>query len=294
MDEITVKARAKINLSLDVLGKREDGYHEISTVMQSLSLFDTIEIKKINKPNYGIKLITGDNNWLPVDDKNLIYKAADYLKKAFNIETGVFINLTKMIPISAGLGGGSADGAATLIAMRDLFNLPLTNDDLVGIAANFGADVPFCVYGGTALATGIGDILTPLPCPPFAYVVLVKQYIIISTTEVFAELNLEDITHRPDTNKIVHHIQNGDLRSVCGEMVNVLDTVTIARNPQITDVKEALLANGAIGAAMSGSGPTVFGIFETRFMAEKAIEVIKDKFEDIEDIILTKFEARRS
>jgi len=293
MEEITIKARAKINLALDISGKREDGYHEISTVMQTLSLFDTLEIKKIYKPNYGVKLVS-NVGWLPVDEKNLVYKAATYLKEVFAIDTGVFINLTKVIPTSAGLGGGSADCAATLVAMRDLFDLPLTNQDLEELGAKFGADVPFCVSGGTSHATGFGELLKPLPQPPFAHVLLVKPPTIVSTEEIFGDFSMDRISQRPDIDKIISCIDQGDLEGMCREMGNVLETVTIPKYPELDEIKKVLIKQGAMGAMMSGSGSTIFGIFKRRGQMEQAAEFIKSSFTHINEIFLTKFEPRRN
>ncbi|MCL2855092.1 MAG: 4-(cytidine 5'-diphospho)-2-C-methyl-D-erythritol kinase [Defluviitaleaceae bacterium] len=292
MEEIVIKARAKINLALDVLGKRDDGYHDISSVMQTVSLCDTLQIKKIYKPNYGLKLAT-NVTWLAVDERNLVYRTAAYLKEVFAIETGIFIHIAKEIPTSAGLGGGSADCAATLLGMRKLFKLPLSDDDLMDLAVKFGADVPFCVHGGTAHAMGIGEKLKSLPNPPFAQVLIVKPPVIVSTGEVFAGFTMDKPTTRPDIDKIIHHINQGDLEGMCNEMGNVLEAVTIPLNPQIADIKRVLMAQGAMGAMMTGSGATVFGIFEKHHQMEQVAKAVKATFADIKEIFLTKFEPRR-
>lgn len=293
MENITIKARAKINLALDIMGKREDGYHEISTVMQTLSMFDTLEIKKVHKPNYGIKIIT-NVTWLPLGEKNLIHKAITYLKEVFAIDTGIFVNLNKIIPTAAGLGGGSSDCAATLIAMRDLFNLPLTNQDLVEIGANFGADVPFFINGGISHATGFGQLIRPLPQPPFAYVLLVKPTMLVSTEETFNRFDMDKVTQRPNIDKMIEYIYQGNLEGMCSQMVNVLETVTITKYPELGRLKKTLIQQGAEGAMMSGSGPTVFGLFRKRTEIGQAADFIKLNFPYINEIFITRLEPRRN
>jgi len=286
MDEIRVKARAKINLSLDIMGKRDDGYHEISTIMQSVELFDSLHIKKVYKPNY-LKLVT-NISWLATDEKNLVYLAAAYLKKEFNIKTGIFINLKKNIPASAGLGGGSADCAAAMAGIRNLFKLPLTDDDLIEIAGKFGADVPFCIKGGLAHATGIGEKLEPLPKLPMMHIVLIKPLVIVSTEEVFKGFRLDKVTHRPNTEGMLKSIQNGDWEGICNSMGNVLESVTANQYPIIKELKEVLLGQGAMAAMMTGSGPTVFGVFARRSSAENAVNVLRKNYPDFNEIYLTK------
>ncbi|MDR2167002.1 MAG: 4-(cytidine 5'-diphospho)-2-C-methyl-D-erythritol kinase [Clostridiales bacterium] len=286
MEEINIKAAAKINLALDIKNKRDDGYHEVATIMHSTALFDNLFIKKVYKPDY-LKVVS-NIVWLPTDDKNLAYRAAEYLKARFAVETGIFVNLTKNIPVSAGLGGGSANCAAALKGVRNLFKLPLTDADLAELGAKFGADVPFCVKGGAALATGIGEKLTPLRKLPFCHILLVKPPVIVSTEEVFRDFDPAKVKARPDIEKLVYFLENKDLSGLAANMVNVLESVTAAQNPIIYAIKEEIMALGALGAAMTGSGPTVFGIFERRESAERAMAVIKAKYPDFTEIFLTK------
>jgi len=286
MQELYTKARAKINLALDILGKRNDGYHEISTIMQTLTLHDEIYIQKVYKPNY-LKLVA-NHSWLPTDERNLVYQAADYLKNKYAIDEGIFIEIYKIIPASAGMAGGSADAAATLKGIRRLFDLPLTDDDLIKLGVKFGADVPFCIMGGMAHATGIGEILQPLPKMPFCYIVVIKPPAIISTQDVFADFNLSKVQKRPDMEKILHYIHKQDIAGIAENMGNVLESVTEKNHPIITDIKDFLMQQGALGAMMTGSGPTVFGIFSSKAKGQNAVNAAKTRYADINEIFLTK------
>ena len=285
-EHLCLKARAKINLALDVCRKRPDGYHELKTVMQTVALYDNLYIKKVHKDNY-LKLVT-NLSFLPNDHKNIVYKAAKALIDHFNIQEGVFIQLQKNIPVSAGLGGGSADCAATLIGMRNLFYLPMSLTDLAEKGRELGADVPFCVMRGTALAEGIGERLTRLSPMPNCYIVLAKPQVIVSTAEVFKSFDFDKVKERPDTDQLIFHIGKGDLKGICRQMKNSLESVTAENYPIIYSLKEALLECGAEGAMMSGSGPTVFGLFSSPGRARSACASIKDKFPDVHDIILTR------
>ncbi|MCL2353712.1 MAG: 4-(cytidine 5'-diphospho)-2-C-methyl-D-erythritol kinase [Defluviitaleaceae bacterium] len=286
MEELKVRARAKINLALDIKGKRDDGYHEISTIMQSIALYDEITIKKVYKPDY-IKLVT-NLSWLPTGKKNLVYQAVEYLKETFEIETGIFVNLTKHIPASAGLGGGSADCAATLMGVRDLFKLPISDEELMEISARFGADVPFCIRGGTAHATGVGEVITPLPPLHIPYIVLAKPPIIVSTEDVFKNFKQENVQKPIDVEKVIYYIHQGDLAGVCSNMGNVLESVTESRYPIVGRLKEDMMEKGAIGAMMSGSGSSVFGVFKSKQDAEESLKDIKEKYPDIVDLFITR------
>jgi len=287
MHEIHVKARAKINLSLDITGKREDGYHEISTVMQTVALHDAMHIKKIYKPDYHLKVVS-NLAWLPDDERNLAYRAAKYLKDRFDIAEGIFINIEKVIPASAGLGGGSADCAAALLGIRNLFKLPLTDDELCELSVQFGADVPFCVMRGCAHATGIGEILQPLPQLPYMHIVLAKPPVIVSTEEVFRDFDIDTVTKRPDTQGLIDGIENRDLSEICAGMANVLESVTAKKHPIINDLKAFLMDKGAEVAMMTGSGPTVFGIFNGRKAAEEAAKALKKAYRNFNDIFVTR------
>lgn len=280
---IYLKARAKINVSLDILGKRDDGYHEMRMVMQTLELHDTLYIKKIDKPH--IKLIT-NLPWLPTDEKNLAYRAAEVLREECNIKQGIFISITKNIPVAAGLAGGSSNCAATLVGIRKLFRLNLPNERMYAIGKSLGADVPFCLMRGTALAEGIGEKLTRLPNHPATYVVLAKPPINVSTKTVFKEFDMCNVKKRPNTEKIISAIGNSDVYSVSQELCNVLETVTEEMHPIVADLKSIMLNHNAMGSIMSGSGPTVFGYFKYKHDAVNAIHEIKSL--SIKEVFLTR------
>lgn len=284
LDEIILKARAKINLTLDVTGKREDNYHILEMIMQTISLYDKVYVKKIDKPVLRLK---SNLDWLPADERNLAYMAAKLLKEEFQIKQGIFIELDKRIPVAAGLAGGSTDCAAVLIAVNRLFRLGLSKEELMKYGLRLGADVPYCIMRGTVLAQGIGEVLTPLSqqCP-FCYVVLVKLPISVSTAFVYKNLSLQSIQSRPNTAKMIQSIENGDLEGVCNYLCNVLETVTISHYPEINKVKKRLLQLGAKGSLMSGSGPTVFGLFKEKETAQKAVLQLKEELK-IKDIIFT-------
>jgi len=288
MEEIYSRGRAKINLALDITGVRDDGYHAVNGVMQSLALFDNLHIKKIYKPDY-LKLVS-NLSWLPNDERNLVWRAARYLIDRFDIKTGIFISIDKAIPASAGLAGGSADCAAALLGIRDLFDLPLTNEEIQEISVQFGADVPFCVQKGCAVATGIGEVLKPLPKLPYMHILLVKPPVIVSTEDAFKQYKHFDMTQitRPDVGAMVEAVNNGDLQAICNAMGNALEEVTASRFPIIHDLKAQMVAHGALAAMMTGSGPTVFGIFLTKRAAIAAGQAVKAAFPDIHEIIVTK------
>lgn len=283
MNQVILKSRAKINLTLDVLGKREDGYHNIKMIMQTVNLYDTIYIKKIRAE--GIKLFT-NLKWLPTDDKNLAYKAADLIKKRYNITGGVLIEIKKRIPIAAGLAGGSSNAAAVLVGMKTLFNIKSSTKELMSIGKEIGADVPYCIMRGTALAEGIGDILTRLPkCPDF-YVVLAKPPISVSTQSIYKSLDNEIIKQRPNTQVVIDAIKSGDKIKIANNLYNVMEIVTAKKYPIIKEFKNFLMQKGALGVVMSGSGPTVFGLFNDKELARKAYYRLKvDK--NVKDAFLT-------
>jgi len=287
MNQIYIKARAKINLSLDIVGKRDDGYHDISTVMQSLSLFDSIEIKKVHKPDYHLKIVS-NMSWLPNDDRNLAWQAAEYLIDRFDIKEGIFIGIQKAIPSSAGLAGGSADCAATLLAVTKLFALPLHLEEIIELSSQFGADVPFCVMQGCAHATGIGEILNPLPKIPYVHIVLAKPPSIVSTEDVFRNFRLNEVKKRPDTEKVIYSIKAGDLKGICDGMGNVLENVTEVKYPLISEIKNLMIKQGAEASMMTGSGPTVFGIFTEKRKAIACAKLIKSTYPDLNEIFVTK------
>lgn len=265
MNRIQLKARAKINLALDVLGRRADGYHDVKMIMQTVNLYDKIDIKKIKKPEIIIKT---NLPYIPTDENNLAYKAAKLILDNYGIKTGVFIRLFKVIPVAAGLAGGSSDAAAVLIGLNKLYDLNLSIDELMALGVTIGADVPFCLLRGTALAEGIGEKLTTLAPMPDCFVLLAKPNINVSTAQVYEELEAEHIQSHPNIEAMIDAIEKDNLKEVAHLMGNVLESVTIKRYPVIEEIKALMLENGAVGAMMSGSGPTVFGLYEDENLAK--------------------------
>ncbi|MDR1537059.1 MAG: 4-(cytidine 5'-diphospho)-2-C-methyl-D-erythritol kinase [Clostridiales bacterium] len=272
MESILVRARAKINLALDVLRKREDGYHDLRMIMQTVYLHDILIIKKTDK--YPFKLAT-DALHLPVDERNLVHQAAAFCMKEFNLDRGMFILLKKSIPMAAGLAGGSSDCAAAISGINRLYDLKLSNEEIRSIGKRFGADVPFCAMGGLALSEGIGDVLTPLPPLESASVVIAKPPIAVSTAQVYNSLSLEDIAMRPDIDKMIEDLKASDIKSAAKGMVNVLEPGCIEEHPEIGMLKSILLESDAMGAIMSGSGPSVFGIFQDQRQARNTVKKIR-------------------
>lgn len=273
MDEIKVKALAKVNLGLDVIRRREDGYHEVKMIMQTIHLYDQLEIKKTEKP--GIQ-ITTNLDFLPTNENNLIYKAAKLLQDTCKIEEGVAVDLQKHIPVAAGMAGGSTDAAAVLYGMNELFHLGMKRQKLMELGVQIGADVPYCLMRGTALAEGIGEKLKSLPPMPKCPVLIAKPAISVSTKFVYENLKLDEHTVHPDIDAQLAAIRKGDLQGVAAHMGNLLETVTIPEYPVIDEIKRCMLESGAINAMMSGSGPTVFGLFEDEDTARKAFDTMRD------------------
>ncbi len=274
MREIKRKAMAKINLGLDVLARRPDGYHELRMLMQSISLCDELTLAVSASAGISLELLPfGEGfGWelLPTDGSNLAVQAADLLMRENGVRQGLSIRLKKRIPVAAGLAGGSADAAAVLTGVNELFQLGYSQEELMQRALRLGADVPYCLLGGTALAEGIGERLTPLPQAPKAYVVLVTPPVAVSTGFVYDHLQLQDQMRHPDLDGQVRAILQGDLFRLAGAMGNVLEQVSVPLHPVIGTIKEKMSRRGALGAQMSGSGPTVFGLFDTAEKAEKA------------------------
>ena len=256
--KILVKAPAKINLSLDVLHKRPDGYHEVEMVMTTIDLADRIELSLLEEDRI---LIHSHNRFVPDDQRNLAYQAAHLLKERFQVKKGVVIGIEKTIPVAAGLAGGSSDAAATLRGLNKLWNLGLSLDELAVLGAEIGSDVSFCVYGGTALATGRGEIIEQLPAPPTCWIVLAKPFIGVSTAEVYRRLNVDSIQH-PPTKDMIEAIEKGDFKGVCNSVGNVLEDVTLSLYPEVAQIKDQMKRFGADAVLMSGSGPTVFSLVE--------------------------------
>ena len=272
MKDISVKALAKINLGLDVVRRREDGYHEVRMIMQTIHLFDRLEISKNTSGQ-----ITMETNlaFLPTNENNLVCKAAKLLTDEFGIKDGVHVWLHKHIPVAAGMAGGSTDAAAVLYGMNRIFDLGLSKEDLMERGVKIGADVPYCVMRGTALAEGIGEKLTKLPPMVKCPVLIAKPQINVSTKFVYENLKLDADTAHPDIDRLVADIREKNLTKIAADMGNVLETVTIPAYPVIADIKENMLQNGAVNAMMSGSGPTVFGLFEKEADAVQAYEAMK-------------------
>lgn len=273
MDEIALKALAKINLGLDVVRRREDGYHEVKMIMQTIHLFDRLTIEKQEEP--GISIST-NLSFLPVNENNLIYKAGKLLMDEFEIKEGVHVKLDKRIPVAAGMAGGSTDAAAMLYGMNQLFALKLKREELMERGVKIGADVPYCLMRGTALAEGIGEKLRPISPMVKCPVLIAKPQISVSTKFVYQNLKLDDNTLHPDIDQLIRDIEQKDLSGICSHMGNVLESVTIPNYPIIAQIKEQMMKSGAKGAMMSGSGPTVFGLFEEEEQAKKAYQDMKE------------------
>ena len=272
MDDISLKALAKINLGLDVVRRREDGYHEVRMIMQTIHLYDRLKITKMKTP--GIE-IHSNLPFLPVNENNLVYKAGKLLMDEFGIREGVRVDLLKRIPVAAGMAGGSSDAAAMLYGMNQLFGLKLSRQALMERGVTIGADVPYCLMRGTALAEGIGEKLKQLPPMVKCPVLIAKPQISVSTKFVYQNLKLDEHTVHPDIDRLIQDIRNKDLQAAAGDMGNVLETVTIPNYPVIAQIKEQMMHSGAVNSMMSGSGPTVFGLFENEKQAKKAYDNMK-------------------
>ena len=270
--DISLKALAKINLGLDVVRRREDGYHEVRMIMQTIHLYDRLDIKRTKES--GIQIQT-NLSFLPVNENNLIYKAAKLLMDEFSITDGVSVKLDKRIPVAAGMAGGSTDAAAMLFGMNRLFSLGLTKRQLMERGVQIGADVPYCIMRGTALAEGIGEELSPLAPMVKCPVLIAKPSISVSTKFVYQNLKLDDTTVHPDIDLLIEDIRAKNLYDIAAHMGNVLETVTIPNYPVIDEIKKHMLSHGAVGAMMSGSGPTVFGLFDDEDTAKKAYKAMR-------------------
>lgn len=267
-----LRAMAKINLGLDVLGKRSDGYHEVRMVMQTVYMYDTVDLTMRVRPG-----ITVETNlpFLPVDKGNLVYRAAQLLTEEFGLKNGLHIRLEKHIPVAAGMAGGSSDAAAVLVGVNRMFHLGLSRDALMERGVRLGADVPYCVMRGTALAEGIGEKLTPLPSAPDCHILIAKPPISVSTRYVYENLRLDPETAHPDIDRLLTGIRGENLAEVAAGLGNVLETVAVPAWPVIGEIKEQMLENGALGALMSGSGPTVFGVFGDGRRAKQARDALR-------------------
>ena len=273
---IKEKGYAKINLSLDVLRRRDDGYHEVKMIMQTVGLYDELTFEAKPDPDITLKVLN-----VPVGadlgplEKNLIYRAAKIILDEVKIDTGVTITLDKHIPVAAGMAGGSTDAAATLRGLNKLFDLNYSDEHLKELGVKLGADVPYCINGGTQLSEGIGEILTPVAAPPSdAYILIAKPDIAVSTKFVYENLHANTLSYHPDVDGMMKAMENKDLRDMASKLGNVLETVTVKEYPIIKDIKDTMLNAGALGSLMSGSGPTVFGLFDDESKARTAASQI--------------------
>jgi len=281
--QIWMKANAKINLGLDVLRRRKDGYHDVCMVMQSLDLSDDVFLEKRSDDEIRLKTNLAS---LPDDESNLAYKAAKLMKEKYRIKQGVAVSIQKRIPIAAGMAGGSADAAAVLRGMNELFDLGLSMEELQKTGVKLGADVPYCVMGGCALAEGIGEKLTKLDGPSGYPILLAKPDIEVSTKHVYESLSLEDKSSHPDVKQLLQDVENQEVSAMARHIGNILETVTIAEYPVIDQIKKQMKVSGAVNSLMSGSGPTVFGIFEDGTVLQNAYsDMVKTGL--AKDVIMT-------
>ena len=272
--ELVFKAYGKINLGLDVVRRLENGYHEVRMIMQSVKLADIVTIKRISEDKIVVRT---DQENLPCDERNLAYKAAKLMKEKYSVQDGVEIFLEKHIPMAAGMAGGSADCAAVLKGLNELFGLGLTLEDMQKTGVKLGADVPYCLMGGCALSEGIGEVLTALKTPPACTVLLAKPDIDVSTKYVYEHLKLDTLERHPDIDGMMQDIEEGNLEKLCGKLENVLESVTGKEYPVIGEIEKIMKDAGAPAAVMSGSGPTVFGIFKGTKAAETAMAGIRER-----------------
>ncbi|ASR49711.1 4-(cytidine 5'-diphospho)-2-C-methyl-D-erythritol kinase [Paenibacillus kribbensis] len=255
--KIYEKAPAKINLMLDVLHKRNDGYHEVEMIMTMVDLSDRLTMSELPRDTI---IISSQAGYIPLDEKNLAFQAARLIKERYNVSTGVHIHLDKHIPVAAGLAGGSSDAAAALRGLNKLWKLGISDAELRVLGAELGSDVPFCITGGTALASGRGELLKPLPNPPQCWVILAKPPINVSTAEVYGRVKADQIAHHPSARQMENAIRNASFTEVCNALGNVLEDVTLKLYPEVEHLKNSMIRLGADGVLMSGSGPTVFGL----------------------------------
>ena len=288
MDKIELKAYGKINIGLDVIRKREDGYHDLDMIMQTVGVYDDVIISREDgTQTYEIEVST-DADILPNDKGNLAFMATKVLMEAYDIKSKVKIHINKRIPIAGGMAGGSADCAAVLRGVNKLFQLGLTDEQLQEYGVKLGADVPYCIVGGTKRAQGIGEILIDLPTPPKCYVIIAKPDAFVSTKFVYSHIRPVQIENHPDIDGIIESIKAGDLYGMCEKIANVMEDVTIPEYPIIQKVKDILKSNGAVNALMSGSGPTVFGIYDDEEKAKQSMDALSGK-EFVSQLYLTKF-----
>lgn len=285
MDKLELKAYGKINLGLDVIRKREDGYHDLDMIMQMVDVYDDVILTKKEGNDIVVKT---DTLVLPNGRENLAYMAAKTLMDAFGIKQGLEIRINKRIPIAGGMAGGSSDCATTLMGVNQMFDLGLGKEELMKTGVKLGADVPYCILGGTAIARGIGEVLTPLPSPPQCHVVIAKPPVSVSTAFVYGQIRPEEITKRPDIEGMAAAIKEQDLYQMADLLYNVMEEVTVPRYPVIQEIKDIMLEEGALNSIMSGSGPTVFGLYDDKIKAEETVKHLREK-ELTEQLYLTRF-----
>ncbi|RDY26183.1 4-(cytidine 5'-diphospho)-2-C-methyl-D-erythritol kinase [Romboutsia weinsteinii] len=279
MNSIELKSRAKINLSIDVLGKRQDGYHLVEMIMQTIDLSDVLRIKESDTEDIVIKSNSGD---IPLDDNNIVYKAITLLREKFNINKGIEVFIEKNIPVAAGMAGGSSNAAAVLVGLNKVWDLGLSEKELQEIGLALGADVPFCISGGAALAQGIGEELTYIKGLSEDVIILIcKPNLFVSTKDVYGGLDLNNIDNRPDNRYLIECLKNKDIKAVAENMVNVLEGVTSNMHSEISEIEKMMIDNNALGAMMSGSGPTVFGLFNNKEDALNAKKELMKKYEQV-------------
>lgn len=277
MKTLTRNAYAKVNLALDVLRRREDGYHDVCMIMQNLSLYDTLTFTVEEADTLTITLAC-DKAFVSCDARNLIYKAIALMGETYHLTGHVHVELVKRIPVEAGMAGGSTDCAAAFHAMRELYGLDVSDQELMKLGVKLGADVPYCIMAKTALSEGIGEVLTEVAPLPDCFVVVAKPTISVSTKMVYENLHANELQHHPDVAGMVDALKQGDLSGVASRMENVLETVTTKLYPQIEEIKQTMKESGAENAIMSGSGPTVFGLYTEKATAEQAAEKIRQQY----------------
>lgn len=279
MNSIELKSRAKINLSIDVLGKREDGYHLVEMIMQTIDLYDVIKIRELSSDDIILKSNSSD---IPLDDNNIVYKAINLLKNKFNINKGIEIFIQKNIPIAAGMAGGSSNAAAVLVGLNKLWGLNLSELDLQKLGFKLGADVPFCISGKAALAQGVGEELSFIKgLPKDISILICKPEIFVSTKDVYEGLDLNNIQNRPDNKKLLKDLRQENIQSLAKNMVNVLESVTSRHYREIKEIEKVMMENGALGSMMSGSGPTVFGLYKNREDALKSEKELLKNYKQV-------------
>lgn len=279
MNYIELKSRAKINLSIDVLGKRQDGYHLVEMIMQTIDLFDIIKIFSLEEDKI---IISSNSKDIPVDSSNIVYKAANLIKQEFNIKKGVEIYIDKKIPVAAGMAGGSSNAAAVLVGLNKLWNLNLSKSELKELGLQLGADVPFCIEGEASLAENIGEKLTNIEgLPEDAFILVCKPELFVSTKEVYEAIDSKIIERRPDNELLIRLLKENNIELLSKNMYNVLESVTKEKYPIIKEIEEIMINNKALGAMMSGSGPTVFGIYTNKDDAEKCKKILLENFKQV-------------